>query len=97
MRDGFYVAVIVDAECLRHLPIGRGRLLRRGQRGRRGLVAGLAGLIGDGIDSGLQRDQRVHVVLIGRRDVAVGAAGRYHGLHRLEDIGRPRGRRRRYW
>ena len=52
--------------------------------GSGGIVTG--GLRGDAFHRRLQRHQGVHVPLIGRSDVAIHAARRHHGLHRLERI-----------
>ena len=46
--------------------------------------AGRSALAGNRFERGLERDQRVDVVLVGRQDVPVRAPRRDHGLHRLE-------------
>src|ERR1035438_4289450 len=53
-------------------------------------AVGRARLVGEGFERGLDGDQRGHIVLVGRRDIAVRAAGRNHGLYGLEDLGHGR-------
>ena len=80
------MAFRIDAEGLRHLAGGYLGLGGVGESGSGRRVAGGSALAGDRLDRGLQRHQRIDVVLVGRQDESVRAARRDHRLHRLKDL-----------